>query len=328
MTSKAKIKRVGLLTSGGDAPGMNAAIRAVVRMAHYKDIQPVGFKRGYAGLIQNDWIDLGPRDVSNILQRGGTVLKTCRCPEFEKKAGILKAVSVLEQNEMDALIVIGGNGTYRGAIELGKHWRGRIAGIPGTIDNDLYGTDSTIGYDTAVNTALESIDKIRDTADSHDRFFLVEVMGRHAGYIALNVGIAGGAEEVLIPEVKTPVSKVCHNLFAGKGKGKTSSILVVAEGNKTGGALQTARELEALCGNEYRVVILGHVQRGGSPSAADRILGTELGAFALETLLKGKTGVAVGKVGGKLINTPLPTACVKRKKLDSYLLKLLPILAT
>ncbi len=284
--------------------------------------------RGYKGLINNEIIEFGPRSVSNIIQRGGTILKSSRCKEFEKQQGIRKAKVNLERKEIDGLIVIGGNGTYRGGYDLSKVWSGKIMGIPATIDNDLYGTDYTIGYDTAINTALECIDKIRDTADAHERFFLVEVMGRKAGFIALDVAVSGGAEEVLIPETKTRVKDICERLCAGKKKGKMSSIIVVAEGDEEGGAFKIAEELKKMSGNEYRVVVLGHLQRGGVPTAADRLLAAELGAFAVEQLMKGKSGVAVGKVNDQLITTPLKYTWTKRKKLNPFLLKLVPILAT
>jgi 6-phosphofructokinase 1 len=255
-SGRRKIHRIALLTSGGDAPGMNAAIRAIVRTAHFHKLEPFGIMRGYKGLIANEFMALGPRDVSNILQRGGTILKTSRSKEFETQAGLKKAAANLNANGINGLVVVGGDGTYRGAADLAKHWKGSIIGIPGTIDNDLYGTDITIGYDTAVNTALEAIDKIRDTADAHERFFLVEVMGRNAGFIALDVGISGGAEEILVPETKTSIKSLCDRLCAGKKKGKTSSIVIVAEGEEAGGAFQVAEKLKAMSGNEYRVVVL------------------------------------------------------------------------
>ncbi len=325
---KEKLKRIAVLTSGGDAPGMNAAIRAVVRIATHSGLNVCGVLRGYQGLIKNEFIELGSRSVSNIIQRGGTIIKTSRCKEFETLKGLKQAKFNLEQREIDGLLVIGGNGTYRGALDLSKIWKGKIIGIPGTIDNDLYGTDSTIGYDTAVNTALDAIDKIRDTAESHERFFLVEVMGREAGFIALDVGIAGGAEEVLTPEIKTVLKEVCGRLCLSRKKGKTSSILVIAEGEKEGGAFQVAEKLKRMSGNEYRVVVLGHLQRGGSPTAQDRILATELGAFAAEQMIHGKTKVAVGKIKGQLVMTPFRQAFTEKKLLNPFRLKLLPILAT
>lgn len=265
MKHKAEINRIALLTSGGDAPGMNAAIRAVVRVGHYFRMKTYGIMRGYQGLIKGEFSEFGPRDVSNIIHRGGTVLKTSRCKEFETSEGLRKAKLNLEKKKIDGLMVIGGDGTYRGAYELSRIWDGQILGVPGTIDNDLYGTDFTIGYDTAVNTALEAIDKIRDTAESHERIFLVEVMGREAGFIALDVGISGGAEDVLVPEIKTNLKAICKHLCAAKEAGKTSSIIIVAEGEEEGGAFQIAEKLKEMSGNEYRVVVLGHLQRGGTP---------------------------------------------------------------
>lgn len=327
MVKKHKIKKIAVLTSGGDGPGMNAAIRSVVRYAHYYGIKTYGVLRGYAGLVDNEMVEMGLRSVSNIIQHGGTILKTSRCKEFETKAGLSRAVRNLDENGIEGLITIGGDGTYRGAYDLTKVWRGQVVGAPGTIDNDLYGTDETIGYDTAVNTALEAIDKIRDTADSHERFFLIEVMGRHAGFIAIEVGIGGGAEEVLIPETKSDLSRLSRRLIEGKRKGKTSSIVIVAEGEEEGNAFQIAEKLKKVCQIESRVVVLGHVQRGGNPTARDRSLATELGAYAVEALRNGKTGVCVGKIGGMLKTTPLKTAFSKKKKPNSFLLKLIPILS-
>lgn len=316
------MKTLALLTSGGDAPGMNAAIRSVVRVGIARGLELIGILRGYQGLLKGECQALGPRDVSNIIQRGGTILHTSRCEDFKTKAGIQKAKENLEQQHIDGLILIGGDGTFRGGEELGKVWRGQIIGLPGTIDNDVFGTDFTIGHDTALNTAMEAIDKIRDTADSHERFFLVEVMGRHSGFIALNVGIGAGAEEILIPERPFNVQEICGRLCAGRARGKTSSILVVAEGNEVGGAFKLAEELKHLSKNEYRVVILGHLQRGGMPTAADRLLGTKLGGSAVDLFLEGRTGIMAGEVGGKLVATPLRETFERKKPLDDYLLRL------
>ncbi len=321
-----KIRKIALLTSGGDAPGMNAAIRAIVRYACYHGVKVCGILRGYKGLIDNEMEELESRSVSNIIQRGGTILKTSRSEEFKTKRGQEKAKLSLEQNDIDALIVIGGDGSFRGAYELGKIWPGQIIGVPGTIDNDLYGTDSTIGFDTAVNTALQAIDKVRDTADAHERFFLIEVMGRHAGFIALEVGLAGGAEEILLPEKKVTIKNICRRLCDDRKRQKTSSIIVVAEGHKEGGAFQIAKKLEELSGNKYHVVVLGYLQRGGTPTALDRRLATELGAFAVHQTLKGKSGVMVGKTKGRLGVTPFIQTWKKKKPLDSFLQSLVPIL--
>ncbi len=325
--SSKKIKRIAVLTSGGDSPGMNAAIRAVVRAAHFRGLEAWGVLRGYRGLMEGAFEKLVPRSVSNIIQRGGTILKTSRHGDFRTQKGLRQAARELDRRGIDGLVAIGGNGTYGGALDLSKVWKGNILTLPGTIDNDLYGTDSTIGYDTAVNTALEAIDKIRDTADAHERFFLIEVMGRHAGFIALDVAISGGAEEVLIPEKHEPVAALGKRLVASEKCGKLSNILIVAEGSTHGGAFDAAKKLRAVTGHDYRVVVLGHMQRGGSPTAADRILASELGCFAVEQLLLGKTGVAAGKCGGKLVLTPLKDAIRRSKKISPHLLRILPILS-
>jgi 6-phosphofructokinase 1 len=320
-------RRIGVLTSGGDAPGMNAAIRAVTRSAHARGWTTLGIHRGYRGLIEGEMDDLGPRSVSNVIQRGGTFLLTGRSEEFHSDRGLERACRSLEGADVDGLVLIGGDGTFRGGLELGRIWSGQIVGIPGTIDNDLFGTDSTLGFDTALNTALESLDKVRDTAASHERVFLVEVMGRDAGFIALAVGVACGAEEILMPETPTDISGIVDHLNAAAGRGKTSSILVVAEGDEEGGAFQIAQRLSGACRRECRVVVLGHVQRGGAPSARDRLLGTKLGAFAVETLDRGESGVMVGEVKGELVTTPFEDTWTNRKPLDAYLVGLLPVLA-
>lgn len=257
------MKKLAVMTSGGDAPGMNAAIRSVARVGASQGLEVVGVRRGFAGLLNREFLPLGPRQVSNIIQRGGTILHTSRCDEFKTEAGVQLAKRNLEADEIDGLILIGGDGTFRGGAELGAAWSGQIIGIPGTIDNDVFGCDFTIGFDSALNTAMDAIDKIRDTADSHERFFLVEVMGRRNGFIALGVGIATGAEEILLPERPFDLADICQRLCAGRARGKTSSILVVAEGNELGGAFKLAEELKQMSHNEYRVVILGHLQRGG-----------------------------------------------------------------
>lgn len=322
-----KMKRIAVLTSGGDSPGMNAAIRAVVRCAHFSGLEVWGVMRGYRGLMEGAFEKLVPRSVSNIIQRGGTILKTSRHGDFRAQKGLRQAAHQLDSREIDGLVAIGGNGTYGGALDLSKVWKGRIITLPGTIDNDLYGTDSTIGYDTAVNTALEAIDKIRDTADAHERFFLIEVMGRHAGFIALDVAISGGAEEVLIPEKKEPIAALGRRLVASEKCGKLSNILIVAEGSAHGGAFETAKKLRAITGHDYRVVVLGHMQRGGSPTAADRILASDLGCFAVEQLMRGKTGVAAGRRNGRLVLTPLKEAIHRNKQISPHLLRILPVLS-
>lgn len=321
-------RRLAVLTSGGDAPGMNAAIRSVVRVGHARGLDVVGIRRGYLGLLNEELVELGPRDVSNIIQRGGTILKTSRCPEFMTLEGQQKARDILEKHHIDGLILIGGEGTFKGGEALAKLWYGQIIGVPGTIDNDLYGTDLTIGFDTAINTAMEGIDKIRDTADSHDRIFLVEVMGRHAGYIAQYVGVTGGAEAILVPEAPVDVVAIAEELKEGRRRGKKSSILVVAEGVVPGGAAKLAEKLRPLTGYELRVVVLGYLQRGGSPTAIDRALATKLGAYAVDLFISGATGVMAGEVGGRLVATPLAETWSKKKPLDTYLLGLHRYLVT
>jgi 6-phosphofructokinase 1 len=317
---------IAVMTSGGDAPGMNAAVRAIVRKALAYDIQTYGVMRGYQGLIDGDIIEMSRRSVSGIIQHGGTVLKTSRCPAFKTEEGVEKAVEFLEKKGIEGLIVIGGDGSFHGAESIDKIWKGCVIGVPGTIDNDLYGTDETIGYDTAINTALSALDKIRDTADSHDMFFVVEVMGRDAGFIALDVGIAGGAEDILIPETFTDVETIGHHLNGFKKEGKHSMIIVIAEGDESGGAFSFAENLKKLSGLDYRVMILGHMQRGGSPTARDRVLATQLGSYAVDVFAKGKSGVAVGIVDNAFVTTELKETWSNKKKLNKYLLDLVPIL--
>jgi 6-phosphofructokinase 1 len=321
-------KKIAVFTSGGDAPGMNAAIRSIVRVGVEEGYAVMGIQGGYQGLIDGDLIHLGPRTVSNILQRGGTVIRTSRSEEFKTAAGREKARAVLEEHNIEALMAIGGDGTFHGAVALSKIWKGKIIGIPGTIDNDLYGTDFTIGYDTAVNTALECIDKIRDTAEAHERMFLIEVMGRHAGFIALESGVAGGAEEILLPEYPCNLKEVSERLHERKRKGKTSALIVVAEGCSEGNAYQVAEKLKRMEHGDYRIVVLGYIQRGGTPSSRDRVLATKLGAYAVEVASKGISGVMVGEVAGELVTTPLPDTWEKKKGLDQMLLALAPKLAT
>lgn len=319
--------RLGVLTSGGDAPGMNAAVRSVVRRAASRERDVVGFRRGFEGLMQSDHEALRPRDVSNILQRGGTFLKSARSERFQTDEGRQAAASVLTTLDVDALVVIGGDGSFRGAAALATHWDGRVVGVPATIDNDIGGTDETIGFDTALNTALDAIDRIRDTASAHERLFLVEVMGRSSGYIALDVGVAGGAEEILVPEIETDLEACAARLVAAREKGKMMSILVCAEGQNPSGAFSVAEELERRTGFEPRVTVLGHIQRGGRPSARDRVLATKLGAFAVDVVSRGETGVMVGELAGELVTTPFAELAAHPKRLDPYLLELLPVLA-
>lgn len=306
------IKRIGVLTSGGDGSGMNAAIRSVVRSAIHNKLEVIGILRGYAGLINEDIKKLDHRSVSNIINRGGTILKTARCPEFLAEEGQRRAVEAIKKNNIDGLVLIGGDGTYRGGIALAKKWGIPCIGIPGTIDNDINGTDSTIGSDTAVNTALEAIDKIRDTATSMERIFVVEVMGRESGFIALQVAVGGGAEEALLPEKKYDFETMCHEIVEGNMRGKVSWIIVVAEG--AGKATDIAKRITELTGLETREVVLGHVQRGGIPTAKDRILATRLGAAAVELLMAGESCKAVGAVSDELKAVDLEFA-VKKKDL-------------
>jgi 6-phosphofructokinase 1 len=320
-------RKLGLLTSGGDAPGMNAAIRSVVRAACARGWTVLGFRRGLTGLIEGDFVELAPRAVANILQHGGTVLKTARSEAFRTAAGREEARKVLEANGVSALVAIGGDGTFRGAHELARTYRGSVVGIPATIDNDVFGSDETIGFDTALNTALDAIDRIRDTASSHERIFLVEVMGRHSGFIALAVGTAGGAEEIFVPEVATDLDECCRRLVEANRRGKSMSILVVAEGEHEGDAFAIAEKVKARTGFESRVTVLGHIQRGGKPTARDRILATKLGAYAVDLIAEGRTDIMVGEVRGDLVATPLEETGTRKKALDPYLLRLIPILA-
>ena len=292
LTNLLMIKRIGLLTSGGDAPGMNAAIRSVVRYAIHNKLEVVGVFRGFSGLINEELKPLNHRSVSSIINHGGTILKTARCKEFLTKEGQKKAVEVIKKNNIDALVLIGGNGTYHGGIALEKQWNVPCVGVPGTIDNDINGTQATIGADTAVNTALYAIDKIRDTATSMERIFVVEVMGRDCGFIALQVALGGGAEDVLIPERKFSLQDMYSDITQGNKLGKISWIIIVAEG--VAKAEDIAQQITQHTSFETRVVVLGHIQRGGIPTAKDRILATRLGAAAIDVLLRGERGKSVG----------------------------------
>lgn len=307
------IKRIGVLTSGGDCPGMNAAIRSIVRYAIYNKLEVVGIFRGYAGLINEELKELNHRSVSNIINRGGTILKTARSPEFLTEEGQKRAVEVIKKNNIDALVIIGGNGTHRGAYELFNKWKIPLVCIASTIDNDLNGTDRTLGYDTAVNTALEAIDKIRDTATSMERIFVVEVMGRDCGLLALHVGLSGGAEEILIPEKKLDFSKICHDIVQGNLKGKISWIIVVAEG--VASAKEIGTKIEEMTDLEVRTVVLGHVQRGGSPTANDRILAARFGVTAVDLILKNEFGKSIGIKGENLNITDIKSA-MEKKEMD------------
>lgn len=321
------MKKIGVFTSGGDAPGMNACLRAVVRTAIYHKFEVIGIRGGYTGMIEGNFIPLGMRSVSNIIHLGGTIIGTGRSSEFMKKSGRCKAVISLERENINALIAIGGDGTFRGAYKLWEEQNIPIIGIPGTIDNDIYGTDFTIGFDTALNTALNAVDKIRDTASAHERVFLVEVMGREAGFIGLNVGTASGAEEVLIPETKTNIDRICARLRKGRARGKTSSIIIVSEGDEAGGAIEVGEKIKKRIKLDYRVCILGHIQRGGSPTVSDRILASKLGFASIMGLLKGKKNVMVGEVNSRIRFTPLKDSCTKKKHIDKTLLNINQVLA-
>lgn len=300
------MKRIGVLTSGGDAPGMNAAIRAVVRAGIARRLEVYGICRGYSGLLSDDIKSLTHRSVSNIINRGGTILKTSRCPEFMTREGQKRGVEILQRNGIEGLVVIGGDGSYRGALALSKDWSIPCIGIPGTIDNDLNGTDRTLGSDTAVETALDAIDKIKDTVNSMERIFVVEVMGRHCGYLALKAALAGGAEQVLIPEVKFDVAEVCHEITEGYIRGKASWIIVVAEGAIR--ATDLAKKITEMTDLETRVVVLGHIQRGGCPSVEDRVLGSLFGSAAVDLLAKGESGLALGVRSDKIHAVPIEEA--------------------
>lgn len=322
-----KIKKIGVLTSGGDAPGMNAAIRAVVRSAIYYGCEAYGIYEGYEGLINGDIKRLKSHDVSNIIQRGGTILKSARSEEFRTPEGRTKAAQMLEKFGIDALVVIGGDGSFTGARLLIQEHDVPIVGVPGTIDNDLFGTNSTIGYDTAVNTAMSAVDKIKDTASAHNRLFFVEVMGRDAGFIALRTAIATGAEAVLVPEIDTDVKYLENFLTKEYDPKKSSGIVIVAEGEK-GGAYKIAEEV----GKEHpeydiRVSVLGHIQRGGSPSAFDRVLASQLGAAAVDALMDDQKSIMVGIVNNEIVHTPFNKTIKVSKGLNKNLLGLVKVLS-
>ena len=323
------MNKIALLTSGGDAPGMNAAIRAVVRTALFHKIEVWGIRRGYQGLIEGDLFEMKATDVSNIISRGGTILKTARSKEFRTPEGMDKAYNQLQQRGIEGLILIGGDGTFSGAVEFFSHYQLPAVGLPGTIDKDLAGTDFTIGFDTAVNTAIEAIDKIRDTAEAHDRLFIVEVMGRDAGYIALYSGLACGAEDILIPEVQTDVTAVLHRIADDESRKKTVHILVVAEGDDVeGGAAGLFKRIQSDFPNlDTRMCTLGHIQRGGSPSCADRILASRLGYAAVEALLRGKTQVMAGIMNDQVVYTPFENAVKPHVNMNRDMLQMIRVLA-
>ena len=320
------LKRIGVVTSGGDAPGMNAAIRAVVRIAYLKSFQVLGFERGWEGLLTNTFKPLTPRSVGGIIHLGGTVLRTSRCPQFRKREGLEQAVETLALNNVDGLIVIGGNGSFKGALELCGKTDTLIVGVPATIDNDVFGTDETIGFDTAVNTAVTEIDKIRDTAISHERIFIVEIMGRTRGFLASTVGLTVGAEIILVPEVKYDEESMFRTIIGNSAKGKRSGIIVVAEG--IGDTRKIAGEIEEKTGAEVRLSILGYAQRGGNPTARSRLLASLFASKAVELLSKGKGNRIVGLQKGRVTTIELEKSCKTKKALDLSLLNLANILAT
>ena len=324
-----KVSRIGVLTSGGDSPGMNAAVRAVVRTGIYHGLEVYGIMRGYQGLLEDDIIKMESRSVANIIQRGGTILKTARSKAFVTPEGREKAYHILKNRGINGLVIIGGDGSFRGAVEFSKAYDIPCIGIAGTIDKDIQGTDFTIGFDTAVNTAVEAIDKIRDTADAHDRLFIVEVMGRDAGYIALHSGIATGAENILIPEQKTDIEAIISSLAEKERRRKLVNIIVVAEGDESGGADKIAKIVkERLPQTETRVCILGHIQRGGAPSCLDRLIASRMGYHAVECLIEGRYNVFVGIMNNKMNYVPLDKVHKKKGVIGDEWMKIVKILAS
>ena len=326
-----KVNKIAVLTSGGDAPGMNAAIRAVVRTCSYHDVEVLGIYRGFQGMIEGDFVELNARSVRNIINKGGTFLKSARSEGFKTKEGRESAYNNLTKNGVDALVVIGGDGTFTGALSFSQEFGFPVMGIPGTIDNDIYGTTHTIGYDTALNTVVDAIDKIRDTASSHNRMFFVEVMGRDSGFIALNSGIGGGAERIIIPEKNIPAEVLLEDIDRGKRRGKTSNIIVVAEGNIAGKAVFELKEYVEQKRPEYdiRVSVLGHMQRGGTPTCYDRVLATRMGVKAVESLLEGKSQYMVGINNDRMELIPLEKAVKENdeSKIDKDLIRITDIMS-
>lgn len=321
------LSKIAVLTSGGDAPGMNAAIRSVVRTALTSNIEVIGIHSGYSGLLQGKFTPMGASSVANIIQRGGTVLKSGRCLEFHKAESRVQGMQNLNDAGIDGLVVIGGDGTFNGAHHLATEHGLRVVGIPGTIDNDIWGTEETIGFDTALNTALEAIDRIRDTAASHDRLFIVEVMGRDSGFIAIDVGVAGGAEQVFIPENLANVDDAIQAIKRGVARGKTSSILVAAEGQKVGRAYDLAEQIRRKAGYEAKVCVLGHIQRGGPPTARDRILASRLGFSAVRALQQGLSDIMVGVQSGQIVPVSLKDCTTKKRRVPNELIELAQLLA-
>ncbi len=324
-----KVTKIGVLTSGGDAPGMNAAIRAVVRTGLYHNMEVFGIMRGYQGMIDDDIVPMHSRSVANIIQRGGTILKTARSKDFFEPEGRKKAYENLKKHGIDGLVIIGGDGSFRGAQKFSNEFDIPCIGLPGTIDKDIAGTDFTIGFDTAVNTAVEAIDKIRDTADAHDRLFIIEVMGRDAGYIALHSGIATGAEHILIPETKTDLELVVDSLEEKERRKKLVNMIVVAEGDDTGGGNEVASIIKKRLPHlDTRVCILGHIQRGGSPTCLDRLIASRLGYAAVDSLIEGKHNTMIGIMNNKLHFTPLDKAVKAKQRISDEWMKIVKILAS
>lgn len=322
------MKKIGVFTSGGDSPGMNAAIRAVVRTAAYNNIEVVGIYRGYEGLIDGDFTDLKASSVANIIHRGGTILRTARSKRFVTPEGMEQAYQNILKSGIEGIVACGGDGTFKGALEFGTKYNVPIVGIPGTIDNDLNGTDYTIGYDTAINTVIEAVDKIRDTATSHNRVFFVEVMGRDAGLIALRSGIGAGAEGILIPETDSDINALINKLGNESKRKKAGHIIMVAEGDETGGAQAVAKQvMEKLPHLDTRITILGHIQRGGSPTCMDRVLASQMGMFALESLIQGIKGVMIGVVNKQVEYTPFEKAVKHLEKPHAHLLHMMEVLS-
>jgi 6-phosphofructokinase 1 len=320
------LRRIGVVTSGGDAPGMNAAIRAVVRIAYSKKLQVIGFMRGWEGLITNTFTALTPRSVGGIIQLGGTILHTSRCPEFRNKEGIRKAAETLASNHVDGLVVIGGNGSFKGALELGAHTDTTIIGLPATIDNDVFGTEETVGFDTAANTAVAEIDKIRDTAVSHERVFMIEVMGRERGFLALEIGLTVGAEIILVPEVKYRRESLFQTIKENSAKGKKSGLIVAAEG--IGDTRLLAAQIQRNTKAEVRLSIIGYAQRGGSPTARSRLLASLFANRAIDLLSQKEGNRVVGLQNGRIESVELEKSCETEKALDPDLLRLANVLAT
>ena len=323
-----KVTKIGVLCSGGDSPGMNAAIRAVVRTGIYHGMEVYGIMRGYSGMVEDDIIKMESRSVANIIQRGGTILKTARCPEFFTKEGRKKAYDNLKRRGIDGLVILGGDGSFKGAQIFSTEYDIPCIGLPGTIDKDIAGTEFTIGFDTAVNTAVEAIDKIRDTADAHDRLFIIEVMGRDAGYIALHSGIATGAENILIPEKKTDIDNIINSLQEKERRKKLVNIIVVAEGENSGAQNLANIIKEKIPGLETRICILGHIQRGGSPTCQDRLIASRMGYHAVECLMEGTHNVFVGIVNNRINYIPLNEAVKKKQRISDEWMKIVRILSS